>query len=371
LLETSGTLRQLWIDEEDAAWASPDGEAGVVLRTPTSPVGRNSFTWVRPDGVGLQIFAQPYHLISGVVGDVYSGIWWIETPQAALDQWQLWQYDPVTSRLALRLRATGELFKSSSSLVTTALTPILVGVQPEFTPETGAVNRATLILDSVDDAAQQLYMGVFRVTVDLPDGGEGNAAGTPQMLLAPETYRGPLAISPDRAKLAYFIFDAEHPSLTSGLIKPPNTIRILTLEGRGASTIRTVYASESRFEFLAPNLAWQGNERLIAARSRLAPGDTFGLDRFAVVQIQLPAIGQPAGDVTATSHLFPSRQQLRDFAACLDGRWTLTVASNEAGELELARWDASAPPEPLFVLPANMTHSFLCWEAPDSLLNGQ
>jgi hypothetical protein len=155
------------------------------------------------------------------------------------------------------------------------------------------------------------------------------------------------------------------------LIKPPNTIRILTLEGRGASTIRTVYASESRFEFLAPNLAWQGNERLIAARSRLAPGDTFGLDRFAVVQIQLPATGQPAGDVTATSHLFPSQQQLRDFAACLDGRWTLTVASNEAGELELARWDGSAPPEPLFVLPANMTHSFLCWEAPDSLLNGQ
>ena len=75
--------------------------------------------------------------------------------------------------------------------------------------------------------------------------------------------------------------------------------------------------------------------------------------------------------MSASSYLFPSQQQLRDFAACLDGRWTLTVAGNDAGELELARWDGSAQPGPLFVVPANMTHTFLCWEAPDSLLGAQ
>jgi hypothetical protein len=57
--------------------------------------------------------------------------------------------------------------------------------------------------------------------------------------------------------------------LTSGFIRPANTVRVLTLEGRGASTIRTVYQTENRFEFLAPNLAWQGNDRLVVARSRL------------------------------------------------------------------------------------------------------
>jgi hypothetical protein len=186
--------------------------------------------------------------------------------------------------------------------------------------------------------------------------------------LTPESYRGPLQISPDRAKLAYFVYESSHPSLTSGFIRPANMLRVLTLEGRGASTIRTVYAAENRFEFLAPNLAWQGNERLLVARSRFAPGTTFGIERFGVVQVQLPPAEEPAGTVTIRTYLFPIQRELRDYATCQDGRFTLTISTLEDGNLELARWDGGERPQAIFLLPANMSRAFLCWQAPDSLV---
>ncbi|MEZ4615674.1 MAG: hypothetical protein R2867_09195 [Caldilineaceae bacterium] len=68
-----------------------------------------SFTWVRTDGTAIQIAAQPFQRIRGIVGDEHSGIWWLETPQARLDQWQLWHYEPQTRRIALRLQTTGPL----------------------------------------------------------------------------------------------------------------------------------------------------------------------------------------------------------------------------------------------------------------------
>ena len=113
--------------------------------------------------------------------------------------------------------------------------------------------------------------------------------------------------------MAYFYYNAEHPSLTSGTIHPPNTVRLLTLEGRGANTIRTVYETENQTEFVAPDLAWQGNDRLYLALSRFAEGQVFGLDQFGVVAVQLPAPGsQSAGEILNNTYLLPNQQALRD-----------------------------------------------------------
>jgi hypothetical protein len=63
---------------------------------------------------------------------------------------------------------------------------------------------------------------------------------------------------------------------------------------------------------------------------------------------------------------------LRDYAVCRDGRYTLTVAAREDGTLELSRWDGTTnAPQALFVLPPNLSRTFLCWQAPDSLLDAQ
>ena len=145
-------------------------------------------------------------------------------------------------------------------------------------------------------------------------------------------------------------------------------MRTLILEGRGANTIRTVYQTENRFEFLAPNLGWQGNDKLVLARSRFAPGDTFGIDRFGIVLVKLPDAERPSDQIQTSSYLFPDQNQLRDFAVCVDGLHTLTITSNGSGVLELARWNGSDAPEPLFVLPETMSRSFLCWQAPDELI---
>jgi hypothetical protein len=202
----------------------------------------------------------------------------------------------------------------------------------------------------------------------MDDSGEGQVSGSPQLLLTPASYRGPLQVSPDRSKLAHFVFDPEHPSLTSGFIRPANSVRILTLKGRGASTIRTVYETENRFEFLAPNLNWRGNDGLVLARGRFAPGDMFGVDRFGIVLVELPIAGQSSEQIGQTNYLFPNDNQLKDFAVCQDGRFTLTISSNGNGVLELARWNGTDRPEPLFVLPESMSRALLCWQAPDALL---
>ena len=69
LLETAGTLRQLWIDEREATWAGGDPSAGVIVSGGDPQIGSSDFTWVRGDGIGLQVFAQPYHDLHGVVAD--------------------------------------------------------------------------------------------------------------------------------------------------------------------------------------------------------------------------------------------------------------------------------------------------------------
>ena len=110
LLETGGTLRQLYTDEKETGWAGNDPNAGLVISTQDAPTGPNRFSWARPDGIGVEVMAQPYHSLRGAVSETFSGLWWIETPQADLDQWQLWHYDAGTGQVSLALSATGAIF---------------------------------------------------------------------------------------------------------------------------------------------------------------------------------------------------------------------------------------------------------------------
>jgi hypothetical protein len=368
LLETDATLRQLYTDEREADWAGSDPAAGIVVSSQDAPMGPNRFSWVRGDGVGVQILAQPFHSLRGVVADVMGGLWWIETPQATLDLWQLWRYDPASGAVTLAFRGTGEFFRTGGATVRAGLTPLLLAAYPTVDYEQGRVTEVTLVVDTLERSTQTLYTGVFRMGIRIGPDGAGEVSVPAQLLLTPESYRGPLLISPDRSKLAYFVYEPNHPSLTSGFIRPANMLRVLTVEGRGASTIRTVYAAENRFEFLAPNLAWQGNEQLVIARSRFAPGDTFGIERFGIVQVQLPPAEEAASTVTIRNYLFPIGRELRDYATCQDGRFTLTISALEDGNLELARWDGGERPQAVFLLPPNMSRAFLCWQAPDSLV---
>ncbi len=358
LLSDDRKAQQLWQYENSAAWVSGDPNAGFILREPQAAGGLSTFTWVRNDGTGLQFFAQPYHTVQGVAGDAYGGLWWIETPQATMDQWQLWHYDPATAAIALRLQATGGLFTADGE--STRRTPILRAVQPVIP---GDVSNVILFVDSVDTERQTPYAGFYRLAVQTDGDGPARVSDGPNLLLAAGQYRGPLVVSPDLSRLAYFTYDPGVPSLTSGTVKPPNTLNLLTLPGRGESAVQPVYKSETRFEFLAPAVSWLGTDRLLAARSRFAAGAT-DLDQFGIVQVQLPPAGaEGAGSsaVAANSYLLPRQQSLVDFAACLDGTALLLTRDRDGGQA-LARWQGQGQSFPLFGLPAQLDRTHLCWQ---------
>lgn len=358
LLGADGRAQQLWQYENGARWLSGDPNAGFVLTEPQTAGGLAAFTWLRNDGAGLQIFAQPYHSVQGVAGDAYGGLWWIETPQAALDQWQLWHYDPATAAINLRVQATAAMFGGAEEAA--QRTPLLLAVQPQ-TP--GDVSNVVLFVDTIDSATEQPYTGFYRLAVQTDADGAAQITDGPLLLLEEGQYRGPLVVSPDLTRLAYFVYDAAVPSLTSGAVKPPNTVNLLTLSGRGASLLRTVYTSESRFEFLAPEIAWQGPDRLLLARSRFAAGSASSLDRFGIVQVQLPPAGAPPGEeVTVASYLLPRSQSLLDLAACSDGS-ALLLTRNGEGAQSLARWQEGGQSRALFGLPSQLDHTLLCWQA--------
>ncbi len=360
LLDRDGRAQQLWQYESVAAWLAADPNAGFVLNEPPTPGGLNTFTWMRNDGTGLQIVAQPYRTIRGVAGDAYTGLWWIETPDAAVDLWQLWHYDPATAQISLQLQGDGVRFGQASSVAQGSLTPTLIAVQP-VTP--GDPRAVYLYVDTSDTTLQQPYTGVFRLRVESDAEGRGVVIEGPQQLLERGAYRGPLVLSPDQTRLAFFTYDAGHPSLTSGVVTPANTVNVLTLAGRGASIIRTAYATETRFEFLAPELAWQGNERLLLARSRFVAGRTDALDRFGIVQVQLPPPGSsPAEPIVANSYLLSRQQSLLDFAPCLDGATALVLTRDQTGAQQLLRWNGQNQATPIFGLPATLDRTFLCWQ---------
>jgi hypothetical protein len=305
-------------------------------------------------------------------------LWWIEIPQATLDTWQLWHYDAHAARITLIFQAAGDLFRQGNRIVSATLTPILLHVQPD---QTNPPRHATLLVDTLDYNTQAPYSGLFRLNLDIGVEGEsrGRINGDPQLLLPPGEYRGSLALSSDQARLAFPYYDAAQPSLTAGETLPENTIRLLTLAGRGANTIRPVYAAESQFEFLDPHLAWQNNDRLLAVRSRFAPNGLADLDgatqrvpgplrdRFGLVAVQLAApaaVGsQNTTPAVVASHQLPEQRSLKDFASCRNTPNALLIVQDASGNLELDRWDGANPPQPLFGLPANLTRVYLCWQS--------
>lgn len=360
LLERSGRAQQLWQYETAAAWLSGDPDAGFVVSEPPASGGISTFSWMRNDGSGLQIIAQPYHTVRGVAGDAYGGLWWIETPNAAVDLWQLWHYNPATVQISLRLQATGALFAQASSQQSDSLTPTLIAVQL-VTP--GDPSSSFLFVDTSDTTLQQPFTGVFRLRVESDAEGRGAIVEGPQQLLENGAYRGPLVLSPDMSRLAFFAYDPSQPSLTSGVVKPANTVNVLTLSGRGASIIRTAYVTETRFEFLAPEMAWQDNERVVLARSRFAPGRSDEQDWFGLVQVQLPPPGSsPADPIVSSSYLLPRQQSVLDFAPCLDGASILVLARDSDGAQQLMRWNGQNQVFPIFGLPSQLDRTFLCWQ---------
>ena len=363
LLEKSGDVRQLWVEESQAQWVSGDPRAGIVLRSPDEPLGRNSFSWVREDGAGLRVVAQPFHSIRGVAGDPFGGIWWIETPQADLDQWQLWHYDPARGEIVQRLQTDGEFLGRFTGEANPSLTPILLAVQPEFAPgEAGAVAAVTLLLDTFDKAGQTLNQGIYRLTVRIDENGWGEVSGLPIRLLAAGGYQGVPQVSPAQDRLAFFEYESDQPGLRAGAITPANVAKLLILSGRGASTIRPVYTAEDRYEFLAPEAGWQGEDRLVLARSRFADDDSLALDRFALVRV--------AADGTSTSpnpsveqYVMPEGKQVLDFTGCRDGGATLAIVGVDGADaLDLVRWPVDGRARAIFRLPPPLTRIFLCWD---------
>ncbi|MEZ4615673.1 MAG: hypothetical protein R2867_09190 [Caldilineaceae bacterium] len=178
-------------------------------------------------------------------------------------------------------------------------------------------------MDTLDGRSQQPYRGLYRWELQLAENGVGNLQGNPELLLAPDSYRGPLRVSPDNNQLAYLVYDETVASLTVADRRPPNSLRRLalwapieTLAQDGSGT-QTLYAVANSTEFLAPMVQWLGNDRLQAVRSRFAPGSTSTLEPFAVLDIRLSSDHLPteretdmegtARFVSSNSYLFAHR----------------------------------------------------------------
>ena len=105
--------------ETSAAWLNGD-ERQVSFRA-QAPGGIHTFSWMR-DGSRLQFVASPT-APSGVAGDAYGGLWWIETPGRHHRPLVALALRPGHHRVALRLQASGEVFGAASSQAVPSLTP--------------------------------------------------------------------------------------------------------------------------------------------------------------------------------------------------------------------------------------------------------
>jgi hypothetical protein len=381
LLEKTGTVQPLWADEYSAEWLTGDTLAGMRLMAPATSTGRNSFLWVRTDGSALRVFAQPFYRFNGVTGDAYGGLWWIETPQVPLDQWQLWHFNPQSQQATLQLQSDSRFFTTVNSVVNsgvgtrTELAPLLLAVQPRGVDATEG--QLTFWVDTQDGRANAPQQGVYQFTLNSADNGAATRQTTPQLLLPADTYRVPLRISPDFTALAYLHYDAGQPSLTAGALQPANSVQILPLTTTARAwppAARLLYATTADSEFLAPDLLWADAERLLAVRSRFTLGNNLDLERFGFVDLQRPTT--VTGAAVANNFLLPGRQALRTVAPCRADESYLMVVENRsrpaaetttgatnAPALELVRWDRRSDPEPIFGLPAGLSRVLVCWQS--------
>lgn len=373
LLEKSGTVQPLWADEYTANWLTGEAPGGFLLLAPATTTGRNSFSWVRTDGTALRLFAQPFYTLNGVAGDTYGGLWWIETPQVALDQWQLWHYNPQSQQAELQYQGDSSFFSEQGG--NRALVPQLVAARPQWTDN--LIRQVTFWVDTQNSQAQAPNQGLFQFTLDTSGDGLATPQASPQVLLAADTYRAPLRISPDFTQLAYLQYDATRPSLTAGALKPANRVQLLRLATLTATAqaAQPLYAATADTEFLAPDLAWAAADRLLTVRSRFTLGNNLDLERFGFVDLQLPTTA--TGSAVANNFLLPGRQELRAVAPCYADQSYLMVVENRSRQntdannstaepaiaLELVRWDRRNSPEPIFGLPEGLSQVLVCWQS--------
>ena len=374
LLEKTGTVQPLWADEYTAEWLTGQMEAGMQLMAPATTTGRNSFLWVRMDGSALRVFAQPFYNFSGVTGDAYGGLWWIETPQAPLDQWQLWHFDPQSQQATRQYQSDSTFFTGTGA--NGALTPILLAVQPRWNQS--SLSQVNFWVDTQGSRAKAPQQGVYQFTLEINASGTGTLPAPPRLLLNADSYRTPLRISPTFTELVYLHYDAGRPSLTAGALKPANGVQMIPLNTLTAvlrPTPQALYATTSDTEFLAPDLAWTAADRVLAVRSRFTLSATLALERFGFVDLQTPTT--ITGAAVANNFLLPGRQALQTVAPCrADQSYLMVVenrsrpatdtnntASTDAATLELVRWDRRSDPEPIFGLPPGLSRVLLCWQS--------
>ncbi len=363
LLDSLGTLQQRWPEVNSAAWVSGDPAAGIVLASVDSQVGVDGFSWLRLDGTGLRINAQPFHTIHGIAGDPYGGLWWIETPRADVDEWQLWQYDSIEARVARRLLADGRLFDSANP----AVSPILLAATPSFGQgDPGRIEGVELIVDTYDRVSQASHIGVQRLSVSISEEGAGTVEGLPQQLVARGSYADTPRISPGQDRMAFLAHDASRPGLTAGSIAPPNVLKLLSLDPEGPSIVRTLYSVDTDFEFLAPNVEWLNNDRLLLARSRFGLDEGWATDPFSLVQVDLSE-QDGRSSVNIRNAPLPAQGSLRDYVACRFDQTALLMLEEDEESLLLMRWNADDEQSlrSLFRLPTPFTQSHLCWQTPD------
>jgi hypothetical protein len=127
-----------------------------------------------------------------------------------------------------------------------------------------------------------------------------------------------------------------------------------------------VYETETRFEFLPPNLLWRSNDELLLARSRFLAGGVFGLERFGIVHVTLSD-----EEPEIVSYLLPSGTVLEDFAVCQQDNAILMVVAEQAitspeedrgSWLEV--WPVDEDPQLVRELPVHITRIQACWLVP-------
>lgn len=359
LLPGDGDVTPLWPQGAGATWLDGSDSAGLLVPLRSGRYGSEGFIWARTDGSGLRINAQPYFAVSGIAGDAFIGLWWIERPLVNTGRWQLWQWDPQTQRIVLRYEAGDDLLSSAGTGVAQALLPRVVAALPA---QPGDASRISLWVDSAESRTQAPNQGLFALTLVAQEGDARTLEGAPRLVLEPGEYMAPLAFSPARDRLAFSQYDPGVPSLTAGQVRPANRIRVLNV---ATSTLRTIYQTENNLEFIAPLLTWQDENTLLTARSRFAAGGA-GLDLFGAVWIELEegAEGDRPGGTSVFTVNIPGDQALLDVAGCRSDESTLLVLLNEDGSLEYARWTGFEPIRNTFTVPNNLTRAFTCWRVP-------
>ncbi len=312
LLETDDDFTRIW-DSGQGIVAIEGENGGAVIPSSNINAGISSFVYLRNDGLMVEVTAQPFYSLAGVAGDGVGDLWWIEVSQVAPETWQLWYYDSAQGRLSLAAQLPLSLFENSAQVL---LQPRLIDVRMTD-------SGLSMLVETADQVNRQLNTGLFRVV--LTEDGVGEVA----RLLEAGSYRGPLRVNPSGTRLAYFVYDPELESLTEGFVQPPNRLFLLALDASEEATPVQLYETETRFEFLAPNLSWRNDDELILARSRFSPEGVFALERFGIVSIQIAE----DGSVSNTSYLLPAGTLMQDFAVCQDSSVMLSITGESVAEI--------------------------------------